>query len=68
MLSRLRPVAWLTSPNTTGPATPASLALVLKNPKNSAAFVNLVANSIDLFHEGGVQKDDITLVTVRKVR
>ena len=37
-------------------------------PKNSAAFVNLVANEIDLFHEGAVQKDDITLVTIRKVR
>jgi len=36
-------------------------------PKNSAAFVNFVANEIDLFHEGAVQHDDITLVTVRKV-
>ena len=38
------------------------------SPKNSAAFVNMVANEIDLFHEGGVQHDDITLLTVRKVR
>ena len=36
-------------------------------PKNSAAFVNFVANEVDLFHEGAVQEDDITLVTVRKV-
>jgi serine phosphatase RsbU (regulator of sigma subunit) len=39
-----------------------------ESPKNSAAFVNLVANEIDLFHEGAVQKDDITILTVRKVR
>ena len=36
-------------------------------PKNSAAFVNFVANEVDLFHEGAVQQDDITLVTVRKL-
>jgi len=36
-------------------------------PKNSAAFVNFVANEVDLFHEGAIQEDDITLVTVRKV-
>jgi serine phosphatase RsbU (regulator of sigma subunit) len=37
-------------------------------PKNSAAFVNFVANEIDLFHEGAIQKDNITLLTIRKVR
>lgn len=37
-------------------------------PKNSAAFVNFVANEVDLFHEGAPQKDDITLVTVRKTK
>jgi len=36
-------------------------------PKNSAAFVNFVANEVDLFHEGAIQEDDITLVTVRKL-
>ncbi len=36
-------------------------------PKNSAAFVNFVANEIDLFHEGAEQQDDISLVTVRKL-
>jgi hypothetical protein len=36
-------------------------------PKNSAAFVNFVANEVDLFHEGAEQQDDITLVTVRKL-
>ncbi len=36
-------------------------------PKNSAAFVNFVANEVDLFHEGSEQQDDITLVTVRKL-
>jgi serine phosphatase RsbU (regulator of sigma subunit) len=37
-------------------------------PKNSAAFVNFVANEVDLFHEGAPQQDDITIVTVRKVK
>ena len=36
-------------------------------PKNSAAFVNFVANEVDLFHEGAMQQDDITIVTLRKV-
>ena len=36
-------------------------------PKNSAAFVNFVANEVDLFHGGAMQEDDITIVTVRKV-
>ena len=36
-------------------------------PKNSAAFVNFVANEVDLFHEGAPQQDDITLVTVRRL-
>jgi serine phosphatase RsbU (regulator of sigma subunit) len=36
-------------------------------PKNSAAFVNFVANEVDLFHEGAHQLDDITIVTVRRV-
>ncbi|MEN8151910.1 MAG: SpoIIE family protein phosphatase, partial [Planctomycetota bacterium] len=36
-------------------------------PKNSAAFVNFVANEVDLFHEGAIQEDDITLVTARKL-
>ena len=36
-------------------------------PKNSAAFVNFVANEIDLFHEGSEQQDDIALVTIRKL-
>jgi serine phosphatase RsbU (regulator of sigma subunit) len=36
-------------------------------PKNSAAFVNFVANEVDLFHEGAAQQDDITIVTVRKL-
>ena len=35
-------------------------------PKNSAAFVNFVANEVDLYHEGAHQEDDITLVTLRK--
>jgi len=37
-------------------------------PKNSAAFVNFVANDVDLFHEGGDQLDDFTIVTARKVK
>ena len=36
-------------------------------PKNSAAFVNFVANDVDLFHEGSPQLDDFTVVTVRKL-
>jgi sigma-B regulation protein RsbU (phosphoserine phosphatase) len=37
-------------------------------PKNSAAFVNFVANDVDLFHEGSDQLDDFTILTARKVR
>ncbi len=37
-------------------------------PKNSAAFVNFVANDVDLFHEGSEQLDDFTILTARKVR
>jgi serine phosphatase RsbU (regulator of sigma subunit) len=37
-------------------------------PKNSAACVNLVANDMDLFHEGAVQMDDLTIVTLRRVK
>lgn len=36
-------------------------------PKNSAAFVNFVANDVDLFHEGAPQLDDFTILTVRRV-
>ena len=31
------------------------------------AFVNFVANEVDLFHEGAMQSDDITIVTLRKL-
>jgi hypothetical protein len=37
-------------------------------PKNSAAFVNFVANDVDLFHEGADQLDDFTILTARKVK
>jgi hypothetical protein len=37
-------------------------------PKNSAAFVNFVANDVDLFHEGSDQLDDFTILTARKVQ
>ncbi|MCG3134473.1 MAG: hypothetical protein HMLKMBBP_01779 [Planctomycetes bacterium] len=37
-------------------------------PKNSAACVNFVANDFDLFHEGAAQVDDLTLVTLRKMK
>jgi serine phosphatase RsbU (regulator of sigma subunit) len=37
-------------------------------PKNSAAMVNLVANDMDLFHEGAPQLDDLTIVTLRRVK
>jgi len=37
-------------------------------PKNSAAFVNFVANDVDLFHEGSDQLDDFTILTARKVK
>ncbi len=37
-------------------------------PKNSAAFVNFVANDVDLFHEGSPQLDDFTIVTIRKLK
>ncbi len=36
-------------------------------PKNSAAFVNFVANEVDLFHGGAMQEDDISIVTLRKL-
>lgn len=37
-------------------------------PKNSAACVNLLANDMDLFHEGAPQTDDFTVVTLRRVK
>ncbi len=37
-------------------------------PKNSAAFVNFVANDVDLFHEGSPQLDDFTILTARRLR
>jgi sigma-B regulation protein RsbU (phosphoserine phosphatase) len=37
-------------------------------PKNSAACVNLIANDMDLFHEGAPQMDDFTIVTLRRVK
>lgn len=37
-------------------------------PKNSAAFVNFVANDVDLFHKGAQQLDDFTILTVRRVK
>jgi hypothetical protein len=39
-----------------------------ESPKNSAAFVNFVANDVDLFHAGAVQADDFTILTARRVR
>lgn len=39
-----------------------------ESPKNSAAFVNLVANDVDLFHEGAPQNDDVTILTARRVK
>jgi sigma-B regulation protein RsbU (phosphoserine phosphatase) len=35
-------------------------------PKNSAAFVNFVANDVDLFHSGAPQLDDFTILTARR--
>lgn len=35
-------------------------------PKNSAAFVNFVANDVDLFHAGAPQLDDFTILTARR--
>jgi len=37
-------------------------------PKNSAAFVNFVANDMDLFHEGAPQGDDFTILTARRLK
>jgi len=37
-------------------------------PKNSAACVNLVANDVDLFHEGAPQMDDFTVLTLRRMK
>jgi hypothetical protein len=37
-------------------------------PKNSAAFVNFVANDVDLYHDGAPQLDDFTILTVRRVK
>jgi serine phosphatase RsbU (regulator of sigma subunit) len=43
--------------------------LVLKfGPMNSTAFVNMVVNEVDLFHEGALQRDDITVLTVRRIK
>jgi HAMP domain-containing protein len=43
--------------------------LVLKfGPMNSTAFVNMVVNEVDLFHEGAPQRDDITVLTVRRIQ
>ena len=43
--------------------------LVLKfAPMNSTAFVNMVVNEVDLFHEGADQRDDLTVLTVRRLR
>ncbi len=43
--------------------------LVLKfGPMNSTAFVNMVVNDVDLFHEGAAQRDDLTVLTVRRLR
>jgi serine phosphatase RsbU (regulator of sigma subunit) len=43
--------------------------LILKfGPMNSTAFVNMVLNDVDLFHEGAQQKDDLTVLTVRRLK
>jgi serine phosphatase RsbU (regulator of sigma subunit) len=43
--------------------------LILKfGPMNSTAFVNMVVNEVDLFHEGASQRDDLTVLTVRRIR
>ena len=43
--------------------------LVLKfGPMNSTAFVNMVVNEVDLFHEGAMQRDDLTILTVRRMK
>ncbi len=43
--------------------------LILKfGPMNSTAFVNMVVNEVDLFHEGAMQKDDLTVLTVRRMK
>jgi serine phosphatase RsbU (regulator of sigma subunit) len=43
--------------------------LVLKfGPMNSTAFVNMVVNEVDLFHEGASQRDDLTVLTVRRIQ
>jgi len=42
---------------------------VLKfGPMNSTAFVNMVVNEVDLFHEGASQRDDLTVLTVRRIK
>ncbi len=44
-------------------------ALVLKfGPMNSTAFVNMVLNEVDLFHEGATQGDDLTVLTLRRLK
>ncbi|MHC4821545.1 MAG: PP2C family protein-serine/threonine phosphatase, partial [Planctomycetota bacterium] len=43
--------------------------LILKfGPMNSTAFVNMVNNEVDLFHEGAPQRDDLTVLTVRRLK
>ena len=43
--------------------------LILKfGPMNSTAFVNMVVNEVDLFHEGASQRDDLTVLTVRRIQ
>jgi HAMP domain-containing protein len=43
--------------------------LVLKfGPMNSTAFVNMVVNEVDLFHEGAAQVDDLAIVTIRRIK
>jgi HAMP domain-containing protein len=43
--------------------------LMLKfGPMNSTAFVNMVVNEVDLFHEGASQRDDLTVLTVRRLK
>ena len=43
--------------------------LILKfGPMNSTAFVNMVVNEVDLFHEGASQSDDLTVLTVRRIK
>ena len=30
--------------------------------------MNMVVNEVDLFHEGAMQRDDLTLLTVRRLK